>query len=103
MGGEGEVATCRNSISALLVIFRLVIGNVTSVILIVLGVVNLQFQSPFASIFLRPILRIDKSCPLPLRRKAMINLDSILKSRDITLPTVVCIISYGFSSSHVWM
>ena len=33
----------------------------------------------------------------------MINLDSILKSRDITLPTMVGIISYGFSSSHVWM
>ena len=31
-------------------------------------------------------------------RKAVINLDSILKSRDITLLTKV---SYGFSSSHV--
>ena len=41
---------------------------------------------------------------LLLRRKAMTNLDSILKSRDITLPTKVCIShSYGFSSSHVWM
>ena len=29
---------------------------------------------------------------LLLRRKAMINLDSILKSRDITLSTKVCII-----------
>ena len=28
---------------------------------------------------------------LLLRRKAMTNLDSILKSRDITLPTMVCI------------
>ena len=27
---------------------------------------------------------------LPLRRKAMTNLDSILKSRDITLQTKVC-------------
>jgi len=27
-----------------------------------------------------------------LGRKAMINLDSILKSRDITLPTKVCIV-----------
>ena len=27
---------------------------------------------------------------LPLRRKAMINLDSILKSRDITLPMNIC-------------
>ena len=39
-----------------------------------------------------------------LGRKAMTNLDSILKSRDITLPTKVCCSqSYGFSSSHVWM
>ena len=40
-----------------------------------------------------------------LGRKAMTNLDSILKSRDITLATKVCLFSqsYGFSSSHVWM
>ena len=44
-----------------------------------------------------------KRCLL-LRRKAMTNLDSILKSRDITLPTKVHLSqSYGFSSSHVWM
>ena len=35
-------------------------------------------------------------------RIAMTKLDSILKSRDITLPTKVHQ-SYGFSSSHVWM
>ena len=29
---------------------------------------------------------------LPLGRKAMLNLDSILKSRDITLPTKVCLV-----------
>ena len=29
---------------------------------------------------------------LPLDRKVMINLDSVLKSRDITLPTKVCIV-----------
>ena len=43
---------------------------------------------------------------LLLGRKAMTNLDSILKSRDITLPTNVHRLlakSYGFSSSHVWM
>ena len=39
---------------------------------------------------------------LILGRKAMTNLDSILKSRDITLPTKVCQ-GYGFSSGHVWM
>ena len=29
---------------------------------------------------------------LPLGRRAMTNLDSILKSRDITLPTKVCLV-----------
>ena len=45
-----------------------------------------------------------KRCLL-LGRKAMTNLDSILKSRDITLTTKVYIVSqsYGVSSSHVWM
>ena len=33
----------------------------------------------------------------------MTNLDSILKSRDTTLPTKVDSQRYGFSSSHVWM
>ena len=42
-----------------------------------------------------------KRC-LVLGRKAMTNLDSILKNRDITLPTKVQQ-SYSFSSSHVWM
>ena len=40
---------------------------------------------------------------LLLGRKVMTNLDSILKSRDITLPTKICLQGYGFSSSHVWM
>ena len=44
-----------------------------------------------------------KRCLL-LRRKVMTNLDSILKSRDITLPTKgLSSQDYGFSSSHVWM
>ena len=38
--------------------------------------------------------------PLLLGRKVMSNLDSILKSRDLTLPTKSSQ-SYGFSSSHV--
>ena len=39
-----------------------------------------------------------------LGRKAMTNLDRILKSRDITLPTNVCLVkALFFSSSHVWM
>ena len=41
---------------------------------------------------------------LLLRRKVMTNLDSILKSRDITLPTkVLSSQNYGISSSHVWI
>ena len=41
---------------------------------------------------------------LLLRRKVMTNLDSILKSRDITLPTKVRLVkANGFSSGHVWM
>ena len=40
---------------------------------------------------------------LLLGRKAVTNLDNILKRRDITLPTKVPSQSYGFSSSHVWM
>ena len=41
---------------------------------------------------------------LLLGRKAITNLDSVLKSRDITLTTkVLSSQSYGFSSSHVWM
>ena len=45
----------------------------------------------------------SKRCWL-LGRKVMTNLDSILKSRDITLPTKgLSSQSYGFSSSHVWM
>ena len=36
---------------------------------------------------------------LLLGRKVMTNLDSIFKSRDITLPTKVCLVK----GSHVWM
>ena len=37
---------------------------------------------------------------LLLGRKAMTNLDSILKSRDITLPTKVHIVTYGCEFDH---
>ena len=41
---------------------------------------------------------------LLLGRKVVTNLDSILKSRNITLPTKdPSSQSYGFSSGHVWM
>ena len=44
-----------------------------------------------------------KRCLL-LGRKVMINLESMLKSRDITLPTKVRLVkAMVFSSSHVWM
>ena len=40
---------------------------------------------------------------LLLGRKVMTNLDSILRSRDITLPRKVHLVkNYSFSSSHVW-
>ena len=44
-----------------------------------------------------------KRCLL-LGRKAVTNLDSVLKSRDITLPTKVHLVKpMVFSSSHVWV
>ena len=46
-------------------------------------------------------MKFFKRCLL-LERKVMTNLDSILKSRDITLLTKASQ-SYGFSSSHVWI
>ena len=39
---------------------------------------------------------------LLLGRKVMTNVDSILKSRDIALPTKVYLVN-GFSSGHRWM
>ena len=61
-------------------------------------------------IFLSSKITTDSDCSheikrcLLLRRKAMTNLDSIFKSKDITLPTRFHLVkSYGFSSSHVWM
>ena len=61
-------------------------------------------------IFLGSKITADGDCSheikrrLFLGRKVMTNLDSILQSRDITLPTK-CLSSqgYGFSSGHVWM
>ena len=41
---------------------------------------------------------------LLLERKVLINLDSIFKSRDITLPTKGHLVkAMDFPSSHVWM
>ena len=61
-------------------------------------------------IFLGSKITADGDCScgikrrLLLGRKVMTNLDSMLKSRDITLPTEVqSSQSYGVSNSHVWM
>ena len=62
-------------------------------------------------IFLGSKITADGDCSheikrhLLLGRKVMTNLDSILKSRDITLSTTVDKASqgYDFSSGHVWM
>ena len=55
-------------------------------------------QTVTGFIFLGSKITVDTDCSheikryLLLRRKAMANLDSILKKRDITLPTKVCIV-----------
>ena len=61
-------------------------------------------------IFLSSKITVDDDCShenkrhLLLGRKAVTNLDSILKSRDVTLLMKVCLSqSYGFSSGHVSM
>ena len=55
-------------------------------------------------------ITVDGDCSHEIKRrllfgrKVVTNLDSILKSRDITLPTKVHLSqSYGFSSSHAWI
>ena len=61
-------------------------------------------------IFLGSKITVDGDCSheinrrLFLGRKVMMNLDSILKSRDMTLPTKVCLTkAMVFPSSHVWI
>ena len=61
-------------------------------------------------IFLSSKITADGDCSHEIKRhlllgsKGVTNLDSILKSRDGTLPTNVHLVqSYGFFSSHVWM
>ena len=60
---------------------------------------------------LRVLIRItmDGDCSLEIKRrlllgrKAMTNLDSVLKNRDIIAEKGPSSQSYGVSSSHVWM
>ena len=61
-------------------------------------------------IFLGSKITADGDCSheikrcLLLGRKAMTNLDSILKSRDITLPAKFYLVkAMFFPSTHVWM
>ena len=60
-------------------------------------------------LFLGSKISVDGDCSheikryLLLGRKAMINLDNVLKSRDITLPTKVHLVkAMFFSSRYVW-
>ena len=69
-----------------------------------------MYSSSFGLHFLGSKITTDGDCNHEIKRhlflgiKAMITLDSILKSRDITLPTKVCLVkAMGFFSSHVWM
>ena len=60
-------------------------------------------------IFLGSKITADDDCSheikrcLLLGRKAVTNLDSVLKSKDITLAAKVHLVKAVFSSSHVWM
>ena len=60
-------------------------------------------------IFLGYKITADGDCSHEIKRclllgsKVMTNLDSILKSIDITLPTSLSSQGYGFSCGHVWM
>ena len=61
-------------------------------------------------IFLGSKITADGDCSheikrrLLLGRKVMTNLNNILKSRDITLPTKVCLVkAMVFSNGHIWM
>ena len=61
-------------------------------------------------IFLGSTITADDDCSheikkrLLLGRKAMTNLGSVLKSKDITLPTKVCLVkAIVFSSNHLRM
>ena len=69
---------------------------------------NVELVTDF--IFLGSKINVDTDCSHEIKRrlvfgrKVMTNLDSVLKSKDIILPTKVCIVKARiFSSSHVQM
>ena len=60
--------------------------------------------------FIGPQITVDSDCSHEIKRsfllgrKGMTNLDSTLKSKDITLPTKVCTVKVMFfSNNHVWI
>ena len=55
---SGRWLHAETTLSSLIVIFKLVISGLASIIMFVLGTVNLQSQGPFFPISLRPVLRI---------------------------------------------
>ena len=63
-------------------------------------VASLSYAGPFA---------LTRQCSheigrqLFLGRKAMTNLDTVLKTKDITLPTKVRILKAVVFSSHIWI
>ena len=63
---------------------------------------TLFFWAPKSLQMVIAAMKLKDACSLG--RKAITNLDSILKSRDITLPAKVRLgKANGFSSGHVWM
>ena len=60
-------------------------------------------------LFLGSKITADGDCSQEIRRqmflgrKTMTNLDSVLKNKDITLPTKVYSQRYGLSGGHVWL
>ena len=61
-------------------------------------------DSPLDSKEIKPVNPKGNQPWIFLGRKVMTNLDSILKSRDVTLPTKVHLVkAMVFSNSHVWM
>ena len=70
---------------------------------------QIEWETVRGFIFLGSKITADGDCShkikrhLPLGRKVMTNLDSILKSRDITLPTKVCLVKAMVFPVVMWM